>query len=76
VLIPSSPHALVDRLQLLLASKAAVNTGLRNELVSICDELLRQKVMTKSLYKNNITYIKMLCINNRRLKKETVRIWR
>jgi len=58
VVIPSSPDALVDRLQLLLASKAAGNTGVRNEPVSICDELLRQKVMPKPLYKNNITYIK------------------
>ena len=37
--IPSAPDALADRLELLLASKAAGNTGLRNELVSICDEL-------------------------------------
>ena len=51
VVISSSPDALIDRLQLLLASKAAGNTGVRNELVSICDELLRQKVMTKPLYK-------------------------
>jgi len=51
VVIPSSPDALVDRLQLLLASKAGGNTGVRNELVSICDELLRQKVRTKPLYK-------------------------
>ena len=59
VVIPSSPDALIDRLQLLLASKAAGNTGVRNELVSIFDEPLRQQVMTKSLYKkNNITYTK------------------
>jgi len=51
VVIPSSPDALIDRLQLLLASKAAGNTGVRNELVSICDELPRQKVTTKPLYK-------------------------
>jgi len=51
VVIPSSPSALIDRLQLLLASTSADNTGVRNELVSICDELLRQKVMTKPLCK-------------------------
>ena len=51
VVIPSDPVALVDRLDLLLASKEAGNTGVRNELVSICDELLRQKVMNKSDYK-------------------------
>ena len=43
--IPSDPVALVDRLDLLLDSKAAGNTGVRNELVSVCDELLTQKVM-------------------------------
>ena len=43
VVIPSSPDALIDRLQLLLASKAAGNTGVRNELVSIFDELLEAK---------------------------------
>lgn len=57
VVIPSAPDGLLDRLELLLASKAAGNTGLRNELVSICDELLRQKVMTKPLYKKLISHI-------------------
>jgi len=47
VVIRNAPDALVDR----LASKVAGNVGLRNELVSICDALLRQKVMTKPLYK-------------------------
>ena len=51
VVIPADPHALADRLELLLASKAAGNTGVRNELVSVCDELLRQKVISKKLYK-------------------------
>jgi len=71
VVIPSASGALVDRLELLLASKVPGNTGLRNELVSICDELLRQKVMTKPVYKKNyLTYIKMLRRNNRRLKNQ------
>ena len=51
VVIPSDPVALTERLKLLLASKAAGNTGVRNELVSICDELLRQKKISKTLYK-------------------------
>jgi len=57
VMIPSDPNALLDRLDLLLGSKAAGNTGVRNEIVSICDELLRQKVMNKSLYKNFMLHI-------------------
>ena len=42
VVIPSDPDALLDSLDILLASKAAGNTWVRNEIVSICDELLRQ----------------------------------
>ena len=52
VVIPSDPNALVERLDLLMASKQAGNTGTRNELVSICDELLRQKIISKNEYKN------------------------
>ena len=49
--IPSNPDALIDRLDLLMASKVAGNMGVRNELISICDELLRQSVIIKDLYK-------------------------
>ena len=52
IVILSDPNALAERLELLLASRAAGNTGVRIELVSICDELLRQKVMNKKQYKN------------------------
>ena len=41
IILPCDPVALVERLDILMASKAAGNTGVRNELVSICDELLR-----------------------------------
>jgi len=49
--ISSDPNALIERLDLLLASKQAGNTGVRNELVSICDKLLRQDVIDKETYK-------------------------
>ena len=52
VVIPSDPNALVERLDLLMSSRKAGHTGTRNELVSICDELLRQKVIGKNEYKN------------------------
>ena len=52
VVIPSDPNALLERLDLLMASKEAGNTGARNELVSICDELLTQRVISKNEYKN------------------------
>jgi len=49
--LPSDPNALCERLELLMASKQAGNTGLRNEIVSICDELLRQKFLSRDAYK-------------------------
>ena len=51
IILPCDPIALVERLDILMASKAAGNTGVRNELVSICDELLRQNVINKHKYK-------------------------
>ena len=56
VVIPSDPNALLERLDLLLASKEAGNTGVRNELVSICDELKRQGVLNSESYKKNKLY--------------------
>ena len=52
VVIPSDPNALLERLDLLLASQKAGHTGVRNELVSICDELKRQGVLDTNGYKN------------------------
>ena len=51
VVIPSDPNALLERLELLLASQEAGHTGVRNELVSICDELKRQGVLDMEAYK-------------------------
>ena len=42
IILPCDPIVLEERLDILMASKAAGNTGVRNELVSICDELLRK----------------------------------
>jgi len=50
--LPSDPNALCERLDLLMASKQAGNTGLRNEIVSIYDERLRQKILSRDAYKN------------------------
>ena len=56
VVIPSDPNALLERFDLLIASQKAGHTGVRNELVSICDELKRQGVLDTEAYKelNNI----------------------
>ena len=51
VVIPSDPNALLERFDLLLASQKAGHTGVRNELVSICDELKRQGVLNTKAYK-------------------------
>ena len=51
VVIPSDPNALLERLDLLLASQEAGHTGIRNELVSICDELKRQGILDTKAYK-------------------------
>ena len=51
VVIPSDPNALLERLDLLLASQEAGHTGVRNELVSICDELKRLGVLDTKAYK-------------------------
>ena len=50
--LPSDPNALCEQLELLMASKHAGNTGLQNEIVSICDELLRQEILPRDAYKN------------------------
>src|SRR6218665_2647889 len=52
IVIPQDPNALVEMLSLRMASFAAGNTGVRNEIVSICDELLRTGSINKNEYKN------------------------
>ena len=52
-----------------MASKAAENTGVRNELVSVCDELLRQNFIDKHKYK--IIMLQLQNDNNKKnLQKE------
>ena len=54
----SDPNALLERLDLLLASQEAGHTGVGNELVSICDELKRQGVLDAGTYKKLNSIIK------------------
>ena len=58
VVIPSDPNALLERLELLLASQEASHTGVGNELVSICDELKRQGILDTKAYKKLNSMIK------------------
>ena len=52
-ILPCDSMALVERLDILMASNEAGNTGVRNELVSVYDELLRQNLINKHKRKNN-----------------------
>ena len=56
--ISSDPNTLLERLDLLLASQKAGNRGIRNELVSICDELKRQGILDTRFYKKLNSIIK------------------
>ena len=57
VTLPSDPSELVDRLTLLAGSKDAGNTGVYNEMVSICAELLKKKIIGKGQYKEFLSNI-------------------
>ena len=59
IVIPSDPNALLERLDLLLATQEARHTGVGNELVSICDELKRQGVLDTKDYKKLTSIIKI-----------------
>ena len=65
VVIPSDPNALLERLDLLLASQNAGHTGVVNELVSICDELKRQKAINADEYEKINSIIKNDSITSR-----------
>ena len=57
IILPSDPNALIERFTLSVAGWYAGNKGSRNEVVSICDELLRQNRINKEEYKPMIAYI-------------------
>ena len=50
-ILPSNPNALIDRFDLLFSSQKAGHTGVRNEIISILDELKRQGVINVHEYK-------------------------
>ena len=57
-ILPSDPNALIDRFDLLFSSKKAGYTGVRNEIISILDELKRQGVININEYKKLNSLIK------------------
>ena len=57
-ILPSDPNALIDCFDLLFSSKKAGHTGVRNEIVSILDELKRQGVIKTNEYKKLNSLIK------------------
>ena len=50
-ILPSDPNALIDRFDLLFSGQKAGHTGVRNEIISILDELKRQGVINVQDYK-------------------------
>ena len=57
-ILPSDPNALLDRFDLLFSSQNAGHTGVRNEIISILDELKRQGVINTKEYKKLNSLIK------------------
>ena len=57
-ILPSDPNALIDRFDLLFTSQKAGHTGVRNEIISILDELKRQGVIKTNEYKKLNSIIK------------------
>ena len=57
-ILPSDPNVLIDRFDLLFSSKKAGHSGVRNEIVSILDELKRQGVINTNEYKKLNSLIK------------------
>ena len=57
-ILPSDPNPLIDRFDLLFSSQKAGHTGVRNEIVSILDELKRQGVLKTNEYKKLNSLIK------------------
>ena len=57
-ILSSDPNALIDRFDLLFSSKKAGHTGVKNEIVSILDELKRQGVINVNEYKKLNSIIK------------------
>ena len=58
LILPSDPNALINRFDLLFSSKKAGHTGVKNEIVSILDELKRQGVINVNEYKKLNSIIK------------------
>ena len=57
-ILSSDPNALINRFDLLFSSQKAGHTGVRNEIVSILDELKRQGVIKTNEYKKLNSLIK------------------
>ena len=57
-ILPSDPNALIDRFDLLFSSQNTGHTGVRNEIISILDELKRQGFINTNEYKKLNSIIK------------------
>jgi len=71
IFLSSDPNALCECLELWIASKEAGNTGLRKEIVNICDELLRQKILSRDAHKNLILSLNKGILQNADVSENT-----
>ena len=71
--LPCDPMALIERLDILMASKAAGNTGVANELVAVCDELLRHKLIDKHI---QIIILQLQNANNKKHLHKEICYWK
>ena len=74
IILPCDHITLVERLYILMASKAAGNTGVRNELVSVCDELLRQNLI--DIHKYKIIMLQLYNADNKKNLQKEIPHWR
>ena len=60
IILPCYSVARIERLNILMASEAAGNTGERNELVSVCDEYIARTEIDRQTHvqNNNVAIIK------------------
>ena len=58
IILPCDPIAHVERLNILMSSKATGKTEVRNKLISVCDEMLRQNLIDNHTENNNVSIIK------------------
>ena len=74
IISPCDPITLVERLDILLVSRAAGNKGVKKELVAACDALPGQNLINKDNYK--IIMLQLQNANNKKNLQNEICHWR